>query len=376
MNKKEISEIKKAIRPDTCCLTDIAIHYVSLEDGPRKLDKCRFLSLEEDKMFKYLEIAKKSLSGKLGKNMLELAAADPHAEAIASGSFQDAFRSRSDEDMEAVCELISENYISETDYCIIFLFGTYDVPCSTKKGDEFLGSDDVYEFMQCIIVPVALSKPGLAVNLTAGKVEPKELFHEIEAPVYAFLYPAFTDRASDVDHVMLYTKNAKNIPESLIRNLLHAAIPSSPDIQQDAFCKIVKAGFGEKTPFDVARGIYENLAQKYAESECENKVSELSSDELINMVKMEANDNGFMFDEDAAKEAAESEGGASFVLENILPASLTLQTDNIAVKIPRENIYRLERRVIGDVDYYLIPAAGSVLENIETANKNEVQKKS
>lgn len=374
MNKREIAEIKKALKPDSCCLTDIAICYVSLENGPRILEKKNFLSLEEETLFKFLELSKKSLSGKLGKNQVELEAANPNEAAVASGVFKKVYESRTDEGLEAVCEVIQENFVSETDYCVLFLFGTYDVPCSNKAGDEFLGSDDVYSFMQCIIVPVKLSKPGLAVNLSEGQVAPKELFHELEAPYYAFLYPAFTDRATDVDHVMFYTKSAKNYPEELLDKLLHAKVPSCPDTQQQVFCRIMEAGFGGKVPFDATRGVYETLAEKAAENNDVANVLFLSQEELVSLVKKEAELNGLVFDEEAAAEEAESGGVQSFIIDNIVPEKLTLEADDMAVKVPKESMYRLERRLIDGVDYYLIPAAGSLLENMETANKNEIRK--
>ena len=72
MNKKEISEIKKQFTPNNCAITRICGCYVDGEKNKKTKLKEAFLSLSEEEMFKYFEIFKKTLSGTVGKNLINM----------------------------------------------------------------------------------------------------------------------------------------------------------------------------------------------------------------------------------------------------------------------------------------------------------------
>lgn len=72
MNKKEVLEIRKQFTPENCAITRIAGCYVDGEKEKRMEREEAFLSLPEEQAFKYFDIFKKTLSGKIGKNLLNL----------------------------------------------------------------------------------------------------------------------------------------------------------------------------------------------------------------------------------------------------------------------------------------------------------------
>ena len=72
MNKKEIAEIKKQFTPANCAITRICGCYVDAEKNKKTKIKEAFLSLPEEEMFKYFDIFKKTMSGRLGKNLMNL----------------------------------------------------------------------------------------------------------------------------------------------------------------------------------------------------------------------------------------------------------------------------------------------------------------
>ncbi len=72
MRKKDILELKKRFKKDHCTFTKICGCYVNGEKNIILNFRESFLNLEEDEYFKYLEIAKKVLSGTIGNNILEL----------------------------------------------------------------------------------------------------------------------------------------------------------------------------------------------------------------------------------------------------------------------------------------------------------------
>ena len=72
MNKSEVLELKRRLKKDACTFTRMCGCYV---DGERnrivKLEET-FLNLDEEEFYKYLEIARKALSGVIGNQLLEL----------------------------------------------------------------------------------------------------------------------------------------------------------------------------------------------------------------------------------------------------------------------------------------------------------------
>ena len=72
MNKKEISELKKQFTPDNCTISRICGCYVDSEKEKRLEMRESFLSLSDEEMFKYIDIFKKTLSGTIGRNLLNL----------------------------------------------------------------------------------------------------------------------------------------------------------------------------------------------------------------------------------------------------------------------------------------------------------------
>ena len=66
MNKKDILEIKRRFKKEACTFTRMCGCYVDADRN--KITKIgeTFLNLEDEEFYKYLEIAKKVLSGTIG----------------------------------------------------------------------------------------------------------------------------------------------------------------------------------------------------------------------------------------------------------------------------------------------------------------------
>lgn len=72
MNRKDISELKKRMKKEECTFTKMLGCYVDSHKNIILKINETFLNLVDDEFFKYLEIAKKTLSGTVGNNLLEL----------------------------------------------------------------------------------------------------------------------------------------------------------------------------------------------------------------------------------------------------------------------------------------------------------------
>ena len=72
MNKREILEIRKQYKPEDCSITRICGCYVNGNKEIISMSKDAFLSLPEEAIFKYLTLFKQTLSGTVGKNLINM----------------------------------------------------------------------------------------------------------------------------------------------------------------------------------------------------------------------------------------------------------------------------------------------------------------
>ena len=72
MNKKELSEIKKTLTPKHSVITKICGCYINGEKEIKCTSKEAFHSLSEEATWKYADIFKHTLSGTMGKNLLNM----------------------------------------------------------------------------------------------------------------------------------------------------------------------------------------------------------------------------------------------------------------------------------------------------------------
>ena len=194
MNKKEIAEIRKQFTTERCTITRMCSCYVDGDKNKKMSTAKTFLALPEEEIFKYLEIFKKSLSGTLGKNLVNL---DFPMEEEREGGAQDMLmklRNCQLEDEELVNEFfdkVIENYSYEENYLVTLIYAAYDYPNKTSDNIDMEDvSDNVYTHILCSICPVKLSKAGLSYDPEKNDVADRIRDWVVDRPMDAFLFPS------------------------------------------------------------------------------------------------------------------------------------------------------------------------------------------
>ena len=231
MNKKECNEIKKLFTPANCAISRICGCYVDSEKNKKTELKEAFLSLPEEEAFKYFTIFRNGLSGTIGKNLINMEFPLHTEEEGGTQNFLLKLRDSELKDdglIEEFYDRVIANFDYAENYYIILIHCAYDIPAKATDGSEmFDASDYVYEFIQCTICPVKLSKAGLCYNSTTNVIENRIRDWLVEAPVTSFLFPAFNDRNTDIHSLLLYAKNGEQLPDTLIDEVLGCHIPMS-----------------------------------------------------------------------------------------------------------------------------------------------------
>lgn len=264
MNKKEISEIKKRFTKTKCSITRICGCYVDAEKEKRMTLKEAFLGLPEEEMFKYIDIFRKTLSGSIGKTLMnmEFPSEQETDEAGTQVFLMKLLESRlTDEDLlDQFYDKIIENYNYPENYFIILIHDAYDIPKITTDGIEnFDASEYVYNYLLCSICPVKLTKPGLCYNTETNNIQDRIRDWLVQPPELGFLFPAFNDRNMDIHSLLYYSKNSDDLDLAITENVLGCQMPLPAKSQKETFNAIVEESLGLECDYEMVKSIHENL---------------------------------------------------------------------------------------------------------------------
>jgi hypothetical protein len=289
MNRKEINEIKKLFCHENNCITRICGCFVDTDKNKKVEIKDAFLSLEEEARYKYFDIFKKTLSGTLGKNLLNMEFPTEQEE-IDEGTqhfLMELVRSELKDEalIEKFYDTIIENYHYADNYYIILIHNAYDIPKVTSDG---MGMEDaseyVYSFVMCSICPIKPSKAGLCYNAVTNNIENSIRDMMVETPMLGFTFPAFNDRNTDVHHLLYYSKNAEDISTDMTETVLGCHVPLPAKEQKAAFNEMIEESLGRECEFETVKALHNNLNDLVAEKKDEPEPLILDKSEVKNLL--------------------------------------------------------------------------------------------
>lgn len=248
MNKKEIMEIKRRLKKEGCTFTRMCGCYVDAEKNKVVTFGQTFLNLEDEEFYKYLEIAKKVLSGNVGNNLLTLDI--PLEEESAGGRQQFLMGLRESklknaDLMDRFYDMVIDSYDYAGNYLIVVFHDAYDVMTKTTDNNKLDESEEVYEYLLCAICPVSLSKPGLGYRADENRIGPRVRDWVVGAPDTGFVFPAFNDRTTDIHSLLFYTRDTKEPHSEFMENGLGCGTKRTATEQKNLFSHIVKHALGD-----------------------------------------------------------------------------------------------------------------------------------
>lgn len=284
MRKQEISEIKKLFTPGNCSITRICGCYVECGENKKTEWNQAFLALPEDELYKYFEILRKSLSGTLGKNLLNLEFSEKSRNEGGQQEFLLHLRDsklRDEALLEQFYDRIIESYEYVGNYLILLIHDAYDIPGRTRDDIEMEdASEDVYEYILACICPVDLSQTGLSYNAKENAFQNRLRDWVVGMPDTALLFPAFNDRNGDLNRTLYYSKDAKELKEEFINKMLGCRLPLSADCQNEAFQALVEEVLGDACSVESVKNIHEKLTKTVQKQENNEEPMVLGGEEV------------------------------------------------------------------------------------------------
>ena len=341
MIQNEVTEIKKIMTKNDCCIHGLAGCYVDASKNKICKFNGKFLTLDEAVFYKYLEIAKKALSGTIGNNIIEYEF--PLCEESAGGRQSDLMTLmdsyNDDTALDAYYDHIIDTYDYAGNYLILIFHDNYDVVTKTKDKKSLDESEEVYQYLLIAVCPVELDKPALYYNKSVQTMESKEQDWIVGAPMTSLLFPVFSDRTTDIHSIIVNSKNVKESHPEFVENGLgcHPVKPVSE--MREEFYSIIRSNFdneelAEKAVVSAAKDIsyivknnFEDVHRKY----------ELKSNDIVNML---SGDNRF---NDAVKDSI---ADAYDKLDGNLTADILVDNSLLKKNEDTIQILELEDRVV------------------------------
>ena len=365
MNQKDLREIRRRIQPDRSAITHIYGCYVSSgREIISELDESlALLSGEESET--YPALMKKTLSGALGKNLLDISFATRQIMDSEAYGLLSALRRCELRDPElrrsfyrTVIDAIDPE---DQSYLILLAFDAYDVP-RRGKDDAPEDSDEVYKYFLCSICPVKAGRAGL------GYVPEEKRFHSSAAgqlvapPVLGFLFPAFDERSTNIYSALLYTRSTEDDHESFIDAVFKTPAPMPARRQRESFGRALESALESEDSFQVIQSVNEQLCERIAVHR-ESRDPEpllLSADEFDEILEKSG---GTPEDRERFRKRCEEDFGPQALLapDNIAdPRQLRIESGEIRIDLDPKQSCLIRTREIDGRRYILIPADGDV----------------
>ena len=351
MNKKEVAEIRRQYVPERCTISRICGCYVDAEKNIKTTMKEAFLSLPEDDAFKYFTIFKKTLSGTVGRNLVNL---DFPLEEEHEGGHQEFLlklrnsKLKDDALVEEFYNRIIDTFPFGENYYIILIHVAYDVPGKATDGTEkYDASDNVFEYLLCSLCPVHLSKPGLGYNEAKNCIENRIQDWIVDQPMKGFLFPAFNDRYTDIHSMLYYTKNATDLQEDFLKNMFGCTrIPLDADSQKETFNCLIADTLGTDCDYSVVKNIHEILNEKIEEFKDSPEPLELGKQDVRRLFEDSGVPDSRMEDFDQCYDEGVGEQ-TTFLATNIASSrKFNIETPDVVVKVNPEAADLVETRII------------------------------
>ena len=371
MNGKEVSELRRRFRPEKSAVSRVYGCYVngSSREIISYLDESLGnMPLEEAE--KYLSLLKKSLSGTLGKHLIDVVFSTAQVMDSDEHRLLSALRESGLKDGEvretfyrAVIDALD---MGESNYLILLAHDAYDVPRRGRDGEaDPDGSDEVFSYILCSICPVKTCKMELGYFPGENEFHSCAAGQVVSAPELGFLFPAFDDRAANIYNALFYSRKPDQIHQEFLDAVFRTEPPMSAAEQKEAFESALTGSLEESCSIEVIQTVHERLRERIEEHKDSKNPEPLSL--TVGEVGSILRECGV---EEARVDAFREQCGQRFGEGAALsPANLIdsgkfeVKTEQATISVDPSRSYMVETRVIDGVKYLLIPAGEGVAVN-------------
>ncbi len=369
MNEKEVREIRRRFRPDKSMIGNVYGCYVNEE---RKIVATfeEFLSsMPQEESERFLSLLKKSLSGSLGKNLVNIEFStkqvmDGDEHKLLSMLRQTGLKNS--DLLQTFYQRVIEALKMESNYLILLTHDVYSVPYRAKDDEiQRDASDEEFSYILCSICPVKQTPAELSYRMAENRFHTTSQGYVVSAPALGFMFPAFDDRAANIYGALYYMKNAAENHQEFIDTVFHVEPPMPATAQKETFQAILTETLNEECSLTVVQAVHEHLSEMIDRHK-ENKEPEqlLLSQREIGAVLQECGVSAEHVEAFATAFDAHFGVDAQLPPANVIDKKqFVIRTPDVVIKVDPERSDLIETRVIDGSRYLLIPADSGVEVN-------------
>lgn len=371
MNRKEIREIKKRFNPDMDnfghiygCYVNAAHEIIAYMDSPTML-----MGNEEREM--YMKTLKKTLSGALGKNLLNVEFSTAQVEDSDEHRLLQALRTShlSNETMRKILfqRIIDNVDMGDVGYVILLASDSYDVPYKNGGSDEWSEeSTDQFEYFICCLCPVKDPKGALRYLAEEQNFRAASTGSILGAPQMGFMFSTFDDRMTNIYRALYYTRSSADVHQDFLKAVFNLdKLPMAANTQKNAFDSALADSLGDECSMDVVKALHSRIGERIdvlkgpgADDAPEIHINEL--EEFL--MKSGTSDEAIEKFHDTCKNYFEGE--EFFNPENLINRKqFKLETAEMNVSIDPEHAFGIKTEIIDGRQYLMIPISEGLTVN-------------
>ncbi|MEN2767960.1 DUF4317 domain-containing protein [Ornithinibacillus xuwenensis] len=296
MNKKDIANFRKQFKVNNDLLKIHEIFYVYIMKESSDIyhhQSFPFEMLEQEQKELFMDNFKKVLSGQLDEKLFEL----KFQRDVADNSqliLHQGLLSQDTEEWKAQMLRLVEKMLKdkqyEMDIVVTFIRGEYMKPMKRRSEEsEESERDTVYShsYILCSMNKTLDPKKELLFDYVEKEFKYNIVVDPIinlKAPISGFLFPAFTDNAADVNHVLYSAGKKYELNYHFIEEVLNAEETMTAQDDKIVFEEIVKKVTGDQINTSTLSNVYDEIHRVMEENE-EEEIPRLDYKDVEKVLK-------------------------------------------------------------------------------------------
>lgn len=367
MNKKELAELRKNFSEssDLFVINHAATAFVDAEKQIRCLNSRAYHDIPTEENECLIATLKRVLSGTLGKGLLEY---EFPQEAYEEGGSQAILYAALNSKLkdESAVSMLMDQIVSRMDYvstyAVLVAHCTYTVFQKSRNDEVDPYQSYDYSFLVTAICPVEVRVDGLIYNEDDNAIEKKKAYDRIvaEIPTDGFLYPTFTGRGPDVNHVLYFAHKPKDVNVSIVENVLGCHFTQTAQEQRETFQGLMQEIVADELSYAVITSVNEKISDIAAEYTNEPElpivddihVRDILLDSGVSQEKAEEMQMAY-------REAIQDK---PITVGNLVESKTTIRFDGVTISIGKDATDKVRTQCVNGRRYLLIDLEDPAVE--------------
>ena len=247
---------------------------------------------------------------------------------------------------ESSLDAFLQKIITKIDYAASFSLltahCTYSIMKKNKNDDDDTDNiSEEYNFIVTAICPANTNDIGLFYDEETQTISKKSNTEMIisKVPTDGFLYPVFSDRSPDVNHVMYFSKKADKPNISIIENVLDCIFVMSAENEKAKFQQILNSVVNDELNYNVITQVNDKIREVVDLSKNETEAAKINDKQLKHILS----DVGVSAEKLEALEPAYKTivGEAELTASNLADNRTVVVTPDVTINIKKDAACRL-----------------------------------